>query len=101
MNKSNGFSLIELMMTLAVIGVLAALAFAAFRFRTAWLVIAAMFVAGIGFEEVQDFLLGRTFNPMDVVANGVGLVVGGSGVICFKRLFETGGELRHREIGKE
>lgn len=55
---------------------LAILAFPAFIDRVAWPVLIGVFFISIGFEGAQRCLLDRTFNPMDILANALGLAAG-------------------------
>ena len=57
-------------------GLLAMLGVRAYSGRRVGMILAAVLVISIGFEVIQFWFLGRTFNPMDVMANGVGLGVG-------------------------
>jgi VanZ family protein len=57
-------------------GVLAVLGVRAYSGRRVGMILAAVLVVSIGFEVIQLLFLGRTFNPMDVVANGIGLGTG-------------------------
>ena len=54
-------------------GVLALLGVGAYTGRRLGMILASVLLVSIGFEVIQLLFLGRTFNPMDVVANGVGL----------------------------
>ena len=57
-------------------GVLAILGTRAYGGRRLWMMLAGVLLVSIGFEIIQLFFLGRTFNPMDVAANGIGLGIG-------------------------
>ena len=65
-------------------GVLAVLGTRAYGGRRLWMVLAGILVVSVGFEVIQLFFLGRTFNPMDVAANGIGLGIGAGTGLMFK-----------------
>ena len=65
-------------------GVLAALGTRAYGGRRLWMMLAGVLLVSIGFEVIQLFFLGRSFNPMDVAANGIGLGIGAGTGLRFK-----------------
>jgi len=64
-------------------GVLAVLGARAYAGRRLGIILAGALLVSVGFEMIQFLFLERTFNPMDVAANGIGL---GTGWLSFKVL---------------
>lgn len=48
----------------------------AFPARKVGIILTGVFGASVGFEFIQRWLLNRTFNPMDILANGIGIITG-------------------------
>jgi glycopeptide antibiotics resistance protein len=67
-------------------GVLAVLGLGAFPGRRAAGLLAGILLLSVGFEFVQAWLLNRTFNPMDILANGTGMAAGAACAAAGERI---------------
>ena len=59
-----------------VYGIASIMGCRAFSSRNAGVLLIGIFGVGVGFEYIQRWLLNRTFNPMDILANGLGILTG-------------------------
>ena len=59
--------------------------------RVFWILLGAGLIMALFSESVQFYIPGKSFNPIDLLANEVGVVIGGVVLLSFKKVVSRGG----------